>query len=1446
MIVYTRTVRRLLGALIALMGLLSAPAAVPIPAQTARPELFMQGGHTMPLRFVALSPDANYLVSISFEAALVWDLHNDLMIKRLDVPPASPFTSMGFSPSGRLFAAGDGGQVRIWSTETWQALPPLDERSREGGSSRRIPFVAWGRDDATMFVAWDDGSVQIVDPATHATRDFAKMNGTVSCIWADDRALALGTSQGTIYVLDAASGKVMHTCSRRPERAGGDDYVGRIVMNHAHTALATIGREEPVIQVIDPTTNTGIFSHREQANGLVFTPDGDELGSAVNNVPEGIVMSFWNIHTGERTRAMYGAFEVIADIATDHDAEIVAGGSFQKNVKLWNARTGELIRTLGANAQPPVDLAYNRSGTFLASLAPDGAMRIWEAATGRQMVTIPYDVDKARTSGRGTVAVSDDGKLVATAGDTVHVWNVADGSPRSIFLRWDERTLAEDPAARNTAADIVLTDASGSTAYSFRYGTITGAWNAVTGANIWSNGTIRETVEAAALSRDGRMLAAIDEKGGVWIMSTRDGALVARAERPDFNHYNAKFAIAFSADARTLLTADNNGLLVRRSARSGEVIDSTRLGYIGAQEVAFAPDASRLAATFGDSAMACTIADGARIPIAAVGDRYDRPAFDDAGTMLVATTTSGQFSLTNLRTPKSAIALGHRWGPGDTVRNRNSHYTQQSLLSSDGTLVVGLYEDAVVVWRSASGDVVDRQPLLRIPGGPEPKTVAISGDASRIIIGYSKANSLVWDRTRHTLRPLLPTGGDVVQRTGRRIDASAVGFLPNSHALFVASNDSVWTIDAESGTAIDAHALPTHDFTITPASGAARFAVISSDSLLIYSVEPWRVLARFPYNSDDYVPLWRALDSAGELYAAVPTGGRNVAIFETATGRRLRTIATDHQVIQSVHFAPSGSMLVTTGLEGNAVVWNPRTGERLRQFTIGNGASSIAEITPDRGHLITAGADAWLRLWDLREGRLTASLLGIGAGDFAVATPDGYYTASKGAASAVAVRIGDAVYPFDQFDLRLNRPDRVLHALGTADPALIEAYYNAYRKRLQKLQMDERRIEMNTPLPELAVTSPPPPALTRDTVLRFEIHASDAAAPIARILVSVNDVPVFGSGGIDCAGSGAALDREIVLPLVQGINRVKVSVLNAAGVESLRRSFTVTRETGGGKPDLYVITIGVSKFTDARYNLSYAAKDAGDIAEYFGGKREHFGGKREHFGAVHAVQLLDGAATRDSIRALHAMLMRSRPDDHVVLFVATHGLVDDSLEYYLATADIDFERPRDRGLRYDELEEILDGIPARRKLLLVDACHSGEIDRDAVHMAAGSDSLPGSVKRRALPRSKRVKTELGLQNSFALARELFADLRRSSGTTVIAAAAGEEFAYEDATWKNGAFTYALLDGLTTKDADANRDGTIMVSELRAHVTRVVRELTGGRQTPTSRRENLTNDFPVLP
>lgn len=100
------------------------------------------------------------------------------------------------------------------------------------------------------------------------------------------------------------------------------------------------------------------------------------------------------------------------------------------------------------------------------------------------------------------------------------------------------------------------------------------------------------------------------------------------------------------------------------------------------------------------------------------------------------------------------------------------------------------------------------------------------------------------------------------------------------------------------------------------------------------------------------------------------------------------------------------------------------------------------------------------------------------------------------------------------------------------------------------------------------------------------------------------------------------------------------------------------------------------------------------------------------------------------------------------------------------------------------------------------------------------------------------------ENSFKLMQQLFADLSSTNGTVVISSASGDEYALESEEWKNGVFTYSILDGLTSLKADNNFDGVIQISELQQYVGEQVQVLTNGAQKPTFRQQNLEDDFVI--
>jgi hypothetical protein len=498
-------------------------------------------------------------------------------------------------------------------------------------------------------------------------------------------------------------------------------------------------------------------------------------------------------------------------------------------------------------------------------------------------------------------------------------------------------------------------------------------------------------------------------------------------------------------------------------------------------------------------------------------------------------------------------------------------------------------------------------------------------------------------------------------------------------------------------------------------------------------------------------------------------------------------------------------------------------------------------FNPTSTLLATVSWDATIKLWDSESASLKATIIPFGLNDHLIITPDNYYYGTKNSLRGIGFKFGKQFISPEQFDLRYNRPDIVLERIGFAPKEVVRSFNRAYMKRLQKMQFTEQMLSAEVHLPEISIRSENLPVSTTTSSVSFNIVATDAKYNLDRLNVFVNNVPVHGFQGIDLRSKNLKqTEQPISIDLSVGRNKIQVSCLNEKGVESLVQTIDIDyTPVKLLKPTLYVAVISVSAYKNTSMNLKYAAKDGRDLAAMFG--------RTDWFASVVIDSLLNRKATKENIAALHEKFMNTAVDDQVILFVSGHGLLDDNLDFYFGTHDVDFKDPAKRGMRYEDLENLLDGIPARRKLLLMDACHSGEVDKSKIQIGevALTNNTKGTIKTYSYTADiEEEHYQVGIKTSFELMQELFANVSKGSGAVVISAAAGNSYALESDEWRNGVFTFALLSGLRSKLADLNKNGAITVTELKDYVSKEVERLTKGAQKPTSRRENLEFDFRI--
>jgi uncharacterized caspase-like protein len=244
-------------------------------------------------------------------------------------------------------------------------------------------------------------------------------------------------------------------------------------------------------------------------------------------------------------------------------------------------------------------------------------------------------------------------------------------------------------------------------------------------------------------------------------------------------------------------------------------------------------------------------------------------------------------------------------------------------------------------------------------------------------------------------------------------------------------------------------------------------------------------------------------------------------------------------------------------------------------------------------------------------------------------------------------------------------------------------------------------------------------------------------------------------------------------------------------------------------PRRVALLLGVQEYADPQLQgLRYAAKDARDLGAVLSDPA--LGG----FDQVHVIEgryRTTASAIKQAISEATADLQR---DDTFLLYISGHGtLTIDPLggsNLYLLPSDGDLDSPETTGVPVAWLEEVVNALPARRRVLILDTCHNGRA-------------------RSALS----VSTSSALQNLRGEAPAPRDILEISESEARLYAAEFHQPAMEDPNLENGVYTHFLISALTDArgSADLDADGLVDVVEAHDFAMDATIRHTGGAQMP---------------
>lgn len=1127
----------------------------------------------------------------------------------------------------------------------------------------------------------------------------------------------------------------------------------------------------------------------------------------------------------------------ITAVAVAPDSRTIASSSRDRSVKLWDAATGKLLRTLSAHRDAVLSVAFAADGATLYSGSRDGTVRAWEAASGRLVGT--FSPGPPLTAGTGVNAIAAQ-PVKGTDGITTLLMARAVGPANVVQLGRAGGAPGEaiPPLAGHLKTVRVLAfSPDGKLLASGSDDGVVKLWDAEDGSLQRSLKGYAMPVTTIAFSADSKQMLTGSEDGiaKVWDLESGKERQELQMNRPG----DGVFAVAFSPDGATAVTGGHGGrtgrdFLMVWNVPAGKASRTAAGHEAPVTAVAFAPDGRSFVTGARDHTLRVWATPGGEPRAVGKSERVASVACDPAGGVLASAGADGTVRLWDTHT-------------GALIRTLTGHTGRvlSVAFAADGqTLASGGVDKSVRLWNPRTGAAG-----LTLSGATGPvNTLAFAPDGGTLVggTGASVADGTVvlWDARTGALRQSLSE-----QSLGM---VHAVAVSPDG--TLIATGSQAWN-----GGAVRLWDAATGKLLLREEARTARAVAFSPDGKQLATASA--TLNEEGESTGEEIRLWNARtremqrtlsapeegSGAGSLTyadnATLVSGGRGGAlrVWNARTGELTQTLTGHVGAVLTVALAaakPAG------GAAGPALVASGGLDNTVRMWRVGGGAAKLLAtlvVVPPPA----PGADGWIALapegfYDSAPGaerliawRVGGSLFPVAAFEQTFHRPELMRRALQGevlpeTGEVEAFARGAAVPPQLQFQAPRDGQEiagakQVRVELTVTDErkvTRVEVFANGRPVQAKPLEVAAKPLEVAAKPLEVAAKPLEVAAKPLEVAAKpLEVAAKPLEVAAKPLEVAAKPLEVaakpleVAAKPLEVAAKPIPLSHKFLqqfqvdVPLPADDSLVTLTAL-AYNEQSLQSRDEVQLTRGGAaslpagpRGTLFVLAVGVSAYRDPKHNLKFAAGDAQAFANLW--EQQKSGALYQ---SVSVTRLTDADATAPKIRAaLFQILERATESDTVAIFLSGHGVQVGDAQYYFATHEIDPSaraRVAETALPWTVLQTTLAAVKARRVLLFLDACHSGNT--------------------------------LGTQQA---ENERMAELLvKRAGVMVFASSRGSEYSYELDEAKQGAFTAALVEAIRDGKADlevgGRRDGLVTAEELLVYLRARVPQLTEGRQTPS--------------
>ena len=617
-------------------------------------------------------------------------------------------------------------------------------------------------------------------------------------------------------------------------------------------------------------------------NDLKFFPDSPRLA-----VASSCGIWIYDASTGKELDFLTGPMEGVNSIDFSPDGRIIVSGSKDGTVRLWDTTIGKHLKTLREHLWDVKSVCFSPDGKTIASGSAYGTVRLWNATTGKHLKKL-----RGHTASINSVCFSPDGKMIVSGSKdgTVRLWDTTTGKHLKTLSRsgGDVKSVCFSPdgkiiASVNTYGTIELLDAA-------------------TGKHLKKLREDKAEINSIDFSPDGKMIVSGSEDGKVRLWSISDVSAVDYLETYSGYVGDVVNSICFSSDGKMIASGTKNGIVELLDATTGK-----RLGQLagrakksddvgtkgptwGINSINFSPD-GKLIASVDKTLWLWDAATGKylrKIELQAlhVEDVVSACFSPDSRTIAIGI-RDGTVELRN------ATALDYL----GTLSGRARGAVNSVCFSPDGKMIASGSEDGKVrLWFESDVSTLDYLGTLSGRARGAVNSVCFSPDSKMIASGSTDGIIELWDAaTRKHLRPL----------TGHTSAVNSVCFSPDGKIIASGGKEKTVRLwDATTGKQLK---------TLNGDKSWVTSVCFSPDGKTI-------ACGRGEDFESDMSDIFRGLEWFDSSIANDPEG--IVELWDTAAGKRLKTLNGDKSWVTSVCFSPDGKTIACGGPNDIILLWD--------------------------------------------------------------------------------------------------------------------------------------------------------------------------------------------------------------------------------------------------------------------------------------------------------------------------------------------------------------------------------------------------------------------------------------------------------------------------------------------------------------------------------------------